>query len=41
MICGSPSMLTELVELLEERGFREGATHAPGDFTIERAFVER
>lgn len=41
MICGSPNMLGELVEILEHRGFREGATHAPGDFTIERAFVER
>jgi ferredoxin/flavodoxin---NADP+ reductase len=41
MICGSPSMLTDLVELLESRGFREGSSHAPAEFTIERAFVER
>lgn len=41
MICGNPSMLTELVQELETRGFVEGSTHEPGDYTIERAFVER
>jgi ferredoxin/flavodoxin---NADP+ reductase len=41
MICGNPGMLDELVKELEERGFVEGSTHEPGDFTIERAFVER
>jgi ferredoxin--NADP+ reductase len=41
MICGSPSMLEDLAELLEARRFVEGSTHAPGDYTIERAFVER
>jgi ferredoxin--NADP+ reductase len=41
MICGSPSMLDDLVELLESRGFSEGSSHAPAHYTIERAFVER
>lgn len=41
MICGNPSMLDELTIELEARGFVEGASHAPGDYTIERAFVER
>jgi ferredoxin--NADP+ reductase len=41
MICGSPAMLGDLVAQLEGRGFREGATHAPGQYTIERAFVEK
>jgi ferredoxin/flavodoxin---NADP+ reductase len=41
MLCGSPSMLTDLTTLLESRGFREGSSHAPAEFTIERAFVER
>jgi ferredoxin/flavodoxin---NADP+ reductase len=41
MICGSPSMLGDLVKLLETRGFREGSTHSPAHFTIERAFAER
>lgn len=41
MICGSPSMLQDLVALLEARGFVEGTSHAPGDYVIERAFVEK
>lgn len=41
MICGSPSMLKDLVDILEERGFVEGTSHAPGDYVIERAFVEK
>jgi len=41
MICGSPSMLKDLVDILEERGFKEGTSHAPGDYVIERAFVEK
>jgi ferredoxin--NADP+ reductase len=41
MICGSPGMLRDLKELLESRGFKEGNTTTPGDFVIERAFVEQ
>ncbi len=41
MICGSPSMLKDLVDILEARGFVEGTSHAPGDYVIERAFVEK
>jgi ferredoxin--NADP+ reductase len=41
MICGNPSMLDELVQELERRGFVEGSTHSPGDYAIERAFVEK
>ena len=41
MICGSPHMLQDLVTLLEARNFTEGATHEPGHYAIERAFVER
>jgi ferredoxin--NADP+ reductase len=41
MICGSPSMLRDLKRILQERGFREGNTTTPGDFVIERAFVEQ
>jgi ferredoxin/flavodoxin---NADP+ reductase len=41
MICGNPSMLDELVQELERRGFVEGSTHEPGDYAIERAFVEK
>jgi ferredoxin--NADP+ reductase len=41
MICGNPDMLDELVESLEVRGFREGKSHEPAQYTIERAFVEK
>lgn len=41
MICGSSDMLRDLKEMLEERGFKEGNTTTPGDFVIERAFVEK
>ncbi len=40
MICGSPAMLRDLKTLCEKRGFKEGNTTSPGDFVIERAFVE-
>ncbi|HEX5806855.1 MAG TPA: ferredoxin--NADP reductase [Macromonas sp.] len=40
MICGSPAMLRDLKHLCEELGFKEGNTTTPGDFVIERAFVE-
>jgi ferredoxin--NADP+ reductase len=40
MLCGSPAMLKDLKALLEARGFKEGNTTTPGDFVVERAFVE-
>ena len=41
MICGSPGLLKDLKVLLEMRKFKEGNTSTPGDFVIERAFVEQ
>jgi ferredoxin--NADP+ reductase len=41
MLCGSPAMLTDLRGLLQERGYVEGNHGEPGDFVIEKAFVER
>ena len=41
MLCGSPAMLRQLKELLESRGFKEGNTTTPGDFVVERAFVDQ
>lgn len=41
MLCGSPQMLKDVVELLESRGFSEGSQSAPGHYVIEKAFVER
>ena len=42
MVCGSPAMLTDTCALLDKRGF-EISPHIgePGDYVIERAFVER
>jgi ferredoxin--NADP+ reductase len=40
MICGSPEMLRDLKALCEGKGFVEGNTSTPGQFVIERAFVE-
>jgi ferredoxin--NADP+ reductase len=40
MICGSTNMLRELKPALEAHGFREGSTTAPGEFVVERAFVD-
>ncbi len=41
MLCGSPEMLASLKAILERRDFEEGNTTKPGDFVIERAFVEK
>jgi len=41
MLCGSPEMLKSIKEVLEKRGFKEGNTTTPGDFVVERAFVEQ
>jgi ferredoxin--NADP+ reductase len=42
MICGSPVMLKDTADLLDARGFKISPhTGVPGDFVIERAFVEK
>lgn len=41
MLCGSPEMLRDTVEILESRGFEEGSNNKPGHFVIEKAFVEK
>ncbi len=42
MICGSPSMNKDTVDLLDARGFViSPGVGEPGDYVIERAFVER
>ncbi len=40
MICGSMSMLQELKAKLEAMEFKEGSISSPGQFVIERAFVD-
>jgi ferredoxin--NADP+ reductase len=42
MVCGSPSMLKDCCALLDARGFKISPhIGEPGDYVIERAFVER
>ncbi|QRG08339.1 ferredoxin--NADP reductase [Xanthobacter dioxanivorans] len=41
MLCGSPQMIADTRELLEGRGFAEGAGHRPETFVVEKAFAER
>lgn len=40
MICGSSAMLKETKQLLIDAGLEEGANNKPGEFVIERAFVD-
>lgn len=42
MICGSPAMLQDCCDMLDSRGFKisQHIGH-PGDYVIERAFVEK
>ena len=41
MLCGSPHFLTDMVALLERRGFAEGSHSMPGAYVVEKAFVEK
>jgi ferredoxin--NADP+ reductase len=40
MLCGGPSVLADLKQLLLDRGYEEGSVASPGDFVLEKAFVE-
>src|SRR5690606_34966236 len=42
MLCGSPAMLTDVSNMLNERGFKVSpGVGQMGDYVIERAFVEK
>ena len=41
MMCGSPQMIADLKTMLDARGFSEGSNHTPGQYVVERAFVEK
>lgn len=41
MMCGSPSMLQDLVVIVRDLGFEEGNHSEPGQYVIEKAFVEK
>jgi ferredoxin-NADP reductase len=40
MICGSMAMLQDTKRIVEELGFTEGSNASPGDFVVEKAFVD-
>lgn len=40
MICGSPGLNKDLRSIFDAKGFREGNTTTPGDYVVERAFVD-
>ena len=40
MLCGGPSVLADLKQQLLDLGYEEGSVSSPGDFVLERAFVE-
>ena len=40
MMCGGPSVLADLKQIMLDRGFEEGSIAKPGDFVLEKAFVE-
>lgn len=40
MLCGSVQMLADIKALLEGMGLAEGSTTTPGEFVVEKAFVE-
>ena len=41
MLCGSPQMIADTRDLLESRGFAEGAGNRPETYVVEKAFAER
>ena len=41
MLCGSPQLLDDMRVIMKNLGFEEGSTTEPGDFVIEKAFVEK
>ncbi|KAA1172841.1 ferredoxin--NADP reductase [Marinobacter salinexigens] len=42
MLCGSPAMLDDLTSMLDDMGFKASPQQGePGDYVIERAFVEK
>ena len=41
MLCGNPDLLVDMRDILEGYGLGEGANNKPGEFVVEKAFVER
>lgn len=41
MLCGSPNMVSDTRDILVSKGFEEASNSSPGQFALERAFVDR
>jgi ferredoxin--NADP+ reductase len=41
MLCGSPAMLKDFTNILDDWGFRESRGGHMHEYVIERAFVEK
>lgn len=41
MLCGLPQLLADLKTIFGEQGLRKGNHGEPGDYVIEKAFVEK
>ena len=41
MLCGSPDMLADMLIWLKAGGYAEGNHSEPGDYVVEKAFVEK
>jgi ferredoxin/flavodoxin---NADP+ reductase len=41
MLCGSPQMIADMRPILEGLHFNEGSNNEPGQFVVEKAFVEK
>ena len=41
MLCGNPGIIADVPQYLKSIGFEEGNTGEPGDYVIEKAFVEK
>ncbi|GGF27826.1 ferredoxin--NADP(+) reductase [Aliidongia dinghuensis] len=41
MLCGSPAMLKDIHQILDEQKFVEGSSSSPGHYVIEKAFAEQ
>jgi ferredoxin--NADP+ reductase len=39
ILCGSPHMLRDTRQILDEMGFQEGSNNRPGQYVVEKAFV--
>ena len=41
MLCGSPGLLTDMGVFLQKNAIKEGSSSDPGQYVIEKAFVEK